>query len=222
MGVRGLRLRQDATSIYTTVRRAHPELPSFRLHKQTLLPMTRALEAVIAEESTQPLLFGSFQRAPFLEESRSRWEQLAANSRTTVVFTDEPCSSSARVHEVAIPNDSSMRFEWAVICLSSTFNTVLTAWEIPLETVPTDAKRLFEVVWSTQPGPTLTAALHCARLAQGAGFTSAHDLVGDASATEHHADDPDQLAFKAFAQILAAIDAKSTPPSGREDRLWVN
>ncbi len=55
-----------------------------------------------------------------------------------------------------------MHREWAVVHDSARLSLALTAWEVPGQDDVADLDRLFESVWTVDPGAVRTAAYTCA------------------------------------------------------------
>ena len=83
-----------------------------------------------------------------------------------------------------------MRREWAVVCDSPGFTAVLTAWELPGQRGVADADRLFESIWTIEPGPVRDAARICARVAHEAGVPEAEDVRRALAADPERVPDP--------------------------------
>jgi DICT domain-containing protein len=140
-------------SIFAGIRRHHPALRVHVLNKTALLAVTRAIEDECGARAQRPVLLGSFQSQRFYQASASRWADLARSAEQTVVFADFGRSSlgPGRVAEVAVPEDSPLRREWALICDAPDTPACVTAWERPGQERRRDRDRIFEVLWSVDP-----------------------------------------------------------------------
>ncbi len=149
-----------AQSIFAGIRRQHPTLRVHVLDKTILLAVTRAIEDECGARAQRPVLLGSFQHQRFYQASASRWADLARTAEQTVVFADFGRSrlGPGQVAEVAVPEDSPLRREWALICDAPDTPACVTAWERPGQERRRDRDRIFEVLWSVDPQVVRTAA----------------------------------------------------------------
>jgi DICT domain-containing protein len=147
-------------SIFAGTRRHHPALRVHVLDKVILLAVTRAIEDECAARAQRPVLLGSFQRQRFYQASASRWAELARTAEQTVVFADFGRSRRrpGALAEVAVPEDSPLRREWALICDAPDAPACVVAWERPGQEERRDRDRTFEVLWSVDPQVVRTAA----------------------------------------------------------------
>jgi DICT domain-containing protein len=170
-----------APSVFATTRRLHPRLQPQRLKKSTLIALSWAIEDECIARAERPTIFGAFQREPYYRAAEERWTELARVARSTMVFaafeTDPP--PVARTTMVRLPDDAPMRREWAVICDAPDHPALLAAWELPGQAGVPDGKRLFESVWTLEPGAVRDAARACARLALQLGHPEGGPLLYD-------------------------------------------
>ena len=147
-------------SIFAGIRRQHPALRVHVLTKTALLAVTRAIEDECGARAQRPILLGSFQRQRFYQASASRWADLARGAEQTVVFADFAGSGlrPGPVAEIAVPDDSPLRAEWALICDAPDTPACVTAWERPGQDRCRDRDRVFEVLWSVDPPVVRDAA----------------------------------------------------------------
>ena len=78
---------------------------------------------------------------------------------------------------VDLPQDAPMRREWAVVCDAPDYPAMLTAWELPGQSTVPDRLRLFEAIWTVEPGAVRDAARACAQTAQQLGHPQAAPLL---------------------------------------------
>ncbi len=165
------RVAADASaprSIYAEVRRRHPALAPQVLSKATLVALSHAVEDECCARAADPVLFGSFQRAWFLDASRSRWDELARTARAAVVFADLPTPAQphrGRPIEVPVPEQAPLNREWAIVCDARDLPACLVAVERPGQPADPDGERLFEAVWTVDPEVVRTASRVAAGLA---------------------------------------------------------
>jgi DICT domain-containing protein len=132
--------------------------------------VTQAIEDERGARAQRPVLLGSFQRQRFYQASASRWADLARGAEQTVVFADFARSRlrPGRVAEVAVPDDSPLRREWALICDAPDAPACVAAWERPGQDQCRDRDRMFEALWSVDPQVVRSAARIGAGLAAAA------------------------------------------------------
>jgi len=140
-------------SIFAGVRRQHPDLRVHVLGKRVLLAVTRAIEDECGARAQRPVLLGSFQRQRFYRASAARWSDLARGADQTVVFADFGHSRlrPGPIAEIAVPDDSPLRREWALVCDAADAPACVAAWERPGQDQRRDQDRVFEMVWSVDP-----------------------------------------------------------------------
>lgn len=197
-------------SVYQAVRRHDPGLPAIRVRKHTLTALSHALEDEIADRCERPVLFGGFQQLRHLTVPLPRWQQLARAARATVVFVEDADLGTpppAGVRVLALPPEAPMRWEWAVVAADRAFGVVLSAWEIPGQQSARDRDRVFELVWSLEPGPVHAAARACALVAAQAGLTDAEELLPTAPGPDIDV----RTAGAVFTRVLLRIDEHTTP-----------
>jgi MerR family transcriptional regulator, light-induced transcriptional regulator len=176
----------QAPSIYATMRRLQPSLQPQRLKKSTLLALSWAIEDECCSRAEKPMIFGAFQKERYYRAAEERWAELARVARSTMVFAgfsaddpddpDEPRGVGGTTF-VQLPDDAPMRREWAVVCDAPVYPAMLTAWELPGQSTVPDKQRLFECVWTVEPGAVREAARTCAQVAQQFGHDEAVPLL---------------------------------------------
>ena len=168
-----------APSVYAAMRRLHPNLQPQRLKKSTLLAVSWAIEDECCSRAEQPMIFGAFQKEHYYRAAEERWTELARIARSTMVFaafSQEP-DPVDRTTMVDLPEDAPMRREWAVVCDAPDYPAMLTAWELPGQSTVPDRLRLFEAIWTVEPGAVRDAARACAQAAQQLGHPEAAPLL---------------------------------------------
>ncbi len=142
-------------SIYAGLRRLHPHLAPQILRKSTLLALTHAIEDECCARAENPLLVASFQHERYFDRARARYRDLTRTSRSTVVFAnfaDAPKRGREDPTVIHVPVTAPMRREWTLICDAPDYPACLSAWELPGQEGKSDADRLFEAIWSLEPG----------------------------------------------------------------------
>jgi DICT domain-containing protein len=147
-------------SIFAGMRRQHPALRVHVLTKKVLLPVTWAIEDECGARAQRPVLLGSFQRQRYYQAATARWADLARAAEQTVVFADFAHSRlrPEAVAEIAVPEDSPLRREWALICDAPDAPACVLAWERPGQDQCRDQDRVFEALWSVDPQVVRSAA----------------------------------------------------------------
>lgn len=177
-----------ATSVFAELRRRHPALVVQRLHKRTLVALSRAIEDECFAAGEAPVVFGAFQRSRFYRPSSARWAELARVARTAIVFADQwpesdAAAAAAGPVRVTLPENAAMRREWVVVCDGGESTACLAAWELPGQGAVPDRERLFEAVWTLDPAAVRDAARVAAGVAAQAGAPGADRLLDELGAT---------------------------------------
>jgi len=168
--------RQPATSIFAGIRSRHPELRVHLLSKPVMLALSWAIEDECCARAQRPILVGAFQRQHFFESARLRWADLARSAEQTVVFADFERSQDGpgALAEVAVPESSPMRREWALVCDAPDQPACVIGWEQPGQDDRREPERVFEALWSADPRVVRTAA----RIGVGLAVPSVPGLAG--------------------------------------------
>jgi DICT domain-containing protein len=141
-----------ALSISTELRRRRPELPVHSLSHRAMLAVSHAIEDEFAARAARPVLIGSFQRDEFFAPAQTRWRDLAQTAELAMVFADFR-RSRVRAHElveISVPDDASLRREWAVICDAPEGYACLVGFERPPWT-ESSRERVFDALWTCEP-----------------------------------------------------------------------
>ena len=170
-----------APSVYAAMRLLHPNLQPQRLKKSTLLALSWAIEDECCSRAERPMIFGGFQQEHFYRAAEERWTELARIARSTMVFAafSQDPDPVDRTTMVDLPEDAPMRREWAVVCEAPDHPAMLTAWELPGQVTVPDRLRLFEAIWTVEPGAVRDAARACAQAAQQLGHPQGAPLLYD-------------------------------------------
>jgi DICT domain-containing protein len=208
--VRALR-RTEEPSIFAAVRAADPRLPRQRLRKSTLVALSHAIEDELCARGHRGFAFGAFQHGEFYRRSQRRWQDIARRSRFTLALADFPADLSPESGSpvlVPLADGAPLREEWAVVCDSPGFAAVLSAWEPPGQPQDSDPDRVFETVWTLDPGPVRNAANVCLDLAEAAGVPGV-DAVRADLASSPTAPPPTPQAVTDFCdRIIGSLDQR--------------
>lgn len=191
-----------AESLFATLRRAHPHLDPIRASMHVMKALTWSIEDECLAHASRPLVFGCFQTEETFRIAGRRWRELARSASTAVALSDfERTDAAARPARVALPADSPLLNEWALVCVDPGLHVVLAAWEPP-RTGQARGPRRFESLLSLEPDVVRDAAALCAQVAAENGLP---DLPALTSAdTDGLAEDPRRSAsllrrFAAYA-----------------------
>ena len=195
-------------SVFAELRRRHPALAVSRLRKATLVALSHAIEDECCAVADRPVLIGSFQREAFYVPSAARWAELARLARAAVVLADEwsDADSGDGPVRVALGPRAPMGREWSVVCDAPDSAACLAAWELPGQDDVPDRERVFEAVWTIDPGVVRDAARVAAGLAADAGLASAASLLDDLAEPPGAADLAPARATALFNRVLAYVD----------------
>ncbi|MBM7516615.1 DICT sensory domain-containing protein [Nocardioides nitrophenolicus] len=196
-------------SIFAELRRRHPELAVHRLRKSTLIALSWAIEDECCAVAERPVLFGAFQRGRFYEASAGRWAELARVARAAVVFADEwdPGTHAAGAPAlVDLARDAPMRREWAVVCDAPDAAACLSAWELPGQWGVPDRERIFETVWTVDPGAVRDAARVAAAVAADAGLAEGDALLAELAEPPAPGSAPLAAVTALFNRVVLYVD----------------
>lgn len=146
-------------SIFAELRRAHPELIPQVLSRRAMLAISTAIEDECCAVAAEPLLLGFFQHERFYRARQRRWRELSRTATAALVFADFPASTAVDGGpvEIALPADTPLLREWALICQAPDATACLAGWELAPGSASGPGRR-FEAVWSLAPAVTATAA----------------------------------------------------------------
>src|SRR3546814_1953698 len=96
-------------------------------------------------------------------------------ARAAFVFTvgDQPHLVGSSLVHVPLAESAPMRREWSIVCDNTNQPAALSAWELPGQQDTPDRERLFESVWTLDPGAVRSASRTCASVAAGSGVGEA-------------------------------------------------
>ncbi len=164
-------------SVFGRLRRMHPDLAPHRLRKSTLLGLSWAIEDEFCSHAQRAHVFGAFQKQRNYDSAEARWVDLARTSTSTYVFADFPDAGGGTPRRVPLTADNPMSREWAVVCDGPELPVALAAWELPGQDAVRDRDRIFETLWTVEPGAVRNAARVCVDVAVEAGAPGAGDVA---------------------------------------------
>ncbi len=209
-----------APSVFATTRRLHPGLNPQRLTKATLLAMSWAIEDECCSRAERPMIFGAFQKERYYRAAEERWTELARIARSTMLFAgfSTPPPEKDGISFVTLPQDAPMRQEWVVVCDSAEYPAMLTAWELPGQSGVADGQRLFESIWTVEPGVVRDAARACAQVAQQLGYVEAAPLLYELADNPPPAPRELLQATSLLNRVVAYVDRAAASPGASSDR----
>jgi DICT domain-containing protein len=200
-----------APSVYAVLRRTHPALQPQRLTKSTLIALSWAIEDECCTRAERPVIFGGFQHERYFRASQERWGDLARIARSTMVFGDfgKAAAPPDGITLVHLPQDAPMQREWAVVCDAADYPAMLSAWELPGQSVVPERQRLFEAIWTVEPAAVRDAARACAQVALQLGYPESAPLLYELA--DNPPPPPVELlrATALLNRVVAYVDATS-------------
>ena len=196
---------RPANSFFAALRSADHGLRSHVLAKRGLHAVTTAMEDECLAQARRPVLIGAFQRARFYRQSEPRWQELDRTAERTVVFADFDHGRHPVAHprEVALPPDSPVLREWALVCDAPGFSACVAGWELPSPPGTSDRDRRFETVWTLDPVCVRAATNVGIALLQESDPGHADELAASLSGSAAAASPDLQRATALFARIVA-------------------
>jgi MerR family transcriptional regulator, light-induced transcriptional regulator len=155
-------LSTDRPSIFAALIAAGAPVRPQRLHKRTLVALSRAIEEEAIARAAGPVVFAAFQTERNYRAVEHRYRRLARVADAVVVFADFPAAMVGpddEPLEAPIARGDSLGHEWAVVVDAPGFAACLVGWETPEPT------RVFEAVWTMEPAVVREAAQVAAGLA---------------------------------------------------------
>lgn len=130
-------------------------------YKNTLVSLCHALEDVILESQSQPLVITAFQRGKWYLQEADRYADLATRSQHIVImaapdagFAEHPTSQRENVSLVSLQPDDPVAQEWHLMILGPTYSAMVLCQELLAEDygpqgIPTqDLERKFYGFWT--------------------------------------------------------------------------
>ena len=191
------RTRRDNSSppasLFAAIRRRRPEIEPQTIRKHILVALSHAIEDESLSRAERPMLFASFQRKRFYNAERSRFRELSRGADLAVVFADfdRVRARSDAPTEIPVDRTHPLTREWAIVCDADHHAVCLAGWERPGGSGAASS-RLFETIWSVEPGVVREASRICAAIAADA-RADVLDRVRDRLEAEPAAPSDDQL-----------------------------
>jgi DICT domain-containing protein len=146
----------DRSSIFAALASGDAPVRPQKLHRRTLIALSRAIEEEAMARAAGPVVIGAFQSEDNYRKVEHRYRRLAHVADAVGVFAD---FSEARIEgdaspaEIPIGIDEALGHEWAVIVDAPGYAACLVGWETP----NTSGDRVFEAVW-TMDAPVVRRA----------------------------------------------------------------
>ncbi|MBA2629548.1 MAG: MerR family transcriptional regulator [Thermoleophilaceae bacterium] len=144
------------TSIYAGLRRRRPDLHPYPIPKRLLVAVSHAIEDECEAAAAPAVLVGSFQKEAFYRDAEPRWREFARTAELAVALADfdQPDARPGRPLEVPVARNHPLANEWAIVCDAPGFSACLAGRERHVA-----GQRIFEMLWSVEPGVVRDAVL---------------------------------------------------------------
>jgi DICT domain-containing protein len=153
---RSLEGATDRPSIFAALASGDAPVRPQKLHRRTLIALSRAIEEEAMARAAGPVVIGAFQSEGNYRKVEHRYRRLAHVADAVGVFADfrdARIEGDASPAEIPIGLDEALGHEWAVIVDAPGYAACLVGWETP----STDGERVFEAVW-TMDAPVVRRA----------------------------------------------------------------
>ncbi len=171
-------------SVFADICALHPAHRPQRLHKRTLLCISRAIEDEVAATAQHGHLFAGFQTGRHFAAARDRWKDLARTAASTHVFADFSDLGETRDQDgdhgpalVAVPPSAPMAREWIVICDAPDLSVALLGSDLPGQQGTPEPDRPFDAIWTVDRRVVRDASRRCAEVAAASGSRRAMELL---------------------------------------------
>lgn len=152
-------------SLFSELRRRHPQLEARTLTKRAMTALSSAIEDESLARAERPVLLAAFQQERFYRQMERRWKELSRTAHTCCVFADFARLRRPRAAPVEVPLNaaSPMLREWLIVCWDQRLAACLVGWEVPERRRPADRARRFEAALTLDADVVRSAAHTCAR-----------------------------------------------------------
>ncbi len=155
----------DRPSIFAALASSDAPVRPQRLHKPTLVAISRAIEEEALARAAGPVVIGAFQSERNYRAVEHRYRRLAHVADAVGVyatFAEVKIASDDEPAELPVTHTDALGHEWAVIVDAPGYAACLVGWEPPDST---PRERVFEAVWTMDPNVVRRAAQVGAALA---------------------------------------------------------
>jgi DICT domain-containing protein len=146
----------DRPSIFAALASGDAPVRPQKLHRPTLIALSRAIEEEAMARAAGPIVIGAFQAEANYRAVEHRYRRLAHVADAVGVFADFGASRTDDEDapaEIPIAAGDALGHEWAVIVDAPGYAACLVGWETPAR----DGERIFEAVW-TMDAPVVRRA----------------------------------------------------------------
>jgi DICT domain-containing protein len=206
---------QPYPSVFAMLRKRHPEIPTQRLTKTTLVALTHAMEDEYLARAEKAVLFGFFQQERFYRAAEARWRELSHTADFACALADfehpgvEEEEEESPMRVTLLP-DSPMRREWVLLCDSPGLSACLAGWERPGQQQTRDSEREYETLWTLEPPVVREVARVCAAHVQDVLTPSRRSSVESRLAEQPAAASADLIRANAvFRRLVDNLDKQS-------------
>ncbi len=162
---RSLTAATDRPSIFAALAAGDAPVRPQRLHKPTLVALSRAIEEEALARAAGPVVIAAFQSDRNYRVVEHRYRRLAHVADAVGVYaTFDEVRIAGDDEPVELPVSGSLDHEWAVIVDAPGYAACLVGWEPP-DSAPHE--RVFEAVWTMDPAVVRRAAQVGVALAAG-------------------------------------------------------
>ena len=219
-------------SIFADICAVHPAHRPQRLHKRTLLSISRAIEDEVAATAQHGHLFAAFQTGRHFAGARDRWRDLARTAASAHVFADFSDLGETRHQDrdhgpvlVTVDPSAPMAREWIVICDAPDLSVALLGSDLPGQDVTPEPYRSFDAIWTVDPRVVRDASRRCAEVAAASGSRRATELLTAGLAVAPRSGQVDILTVERLLhRILRYLDDTQAPgqtgPSPSSSSAW--
>jgi DICT domain-containing protein len=147
----------DRPSIFAALAAGDAPVRPQKLHRSTLIALSRAIEEEAMARAAGPIVFGAFQSERNYRQVEHRYRRLAHVADAVGVFADfeTPRTDDDDLPaEIPIGQGEALGHEWAVVVDAPGYAACLVGWETPTRD---GSDRIFEAVW-TMDAPVVRRA----------------------------------------------------------------
>jgi DICT domain-containing protein len=140
----------DRPSIFAALASGNTPVRPQKLHRPTLIALSRAIEEEAMARAAGPIVIGAFQSEANYRAVEHRYRRLAHVADAVGVFADFPAARADdedRPAEIPIGPGEALGHEWAVVVDAPGYAACLVGWETPRSG---DGERIFEAVWTME------------------------------------------------------------------------
>jgi DICT domain-containing protein len=153
---RSLEGATDRPSIFAALAAGDAPVRPQKLHRPTLIALSRAIEEEAMARAAGPIVISAFQSEDNYRAVEHRYRRLAHVADAVGVFADfeQACTGDEDAPaEIPIGLGEPLGHEWAVVVDAPGYAACLVGWETPSR----DGERIFEAVW-TMDAPVVRRA----------------------------------------------------------------